>query len=116
LFQPSLNGLELDGIDDILFGSIMMCDFTMRNDLLRNICLADGTVMLKGFAPRIEREMIAGAGSTCAIKVVQTPESRCSAWIGGSVLASLSTFRDMVVSRQEYDDQGLQAVRCKCFS
>jgi actin beta/gamma 1 len=47
LFQQSLNGLELDGIDDILIDSIMMCDFATRNDLLRNICLAGGTVMMR---------------------------------------------------------------------
>uniref|UniRef100_A0A1X7VST2 Actin, cytoplasmic n=1 Tax=Amphimedon queenslandica TaxID=400682 RepID=A0A1X7VST2_AMPQE len=36
-------------------------------------------------------------------------------WIGGSILASLSTFQQMWISKQEYDESGPSIVHRKCF-
>ena len=40
---------------------------------------------------------------------------RYSVWIGGSILASLSTFQQMWISKQEYDESGPAIVHRKCF-
>jgi len=40
------------------------------------------------------------------IKIVAPPERKYSVWIGGSILASLSTFQNLWVSKQEYDESG----------
>ena len=40
---------------------------------------------------------------------------RYSVWIGGSILASLSTFQQMWISKQEYDESGPGIVHRKCF-
>ena len=40
---------------------------------------------------------------------------RYSVWIGGSILASLSTFQQMWISKQEYDESGPSIVHRKCF-
>ena len=42
------------------------------------------------------------APSTMKIKVIAPPERKYSAWIGGSILASLSTFQDMWVTKETY--------------
>ncbi len=49
------------------------------------------------------------------IKIVAPPERKYSVWIGGSILASLSTFQQMWISKQEYDESGPGIVRRKCF-
>jgi actin-related protein len=36
------------------------------------------------------------------------------AWIGGSILASLGTFQQMWISRQEWDEEGAGALDRKC--
>ena len=41
-------------------------------------------------------------------------ERRFAAWIGGSVLASLGSFHQMWVSKQEYDETGRSIVEQKC--
>ena len=46
------------------------------------------------------------APSTMKIKIVAPPERKYSVWIGGSILASLSTFQQMWISKQEYDESG----------
>ncbi|MHC0039877.1 hypothetical protein [Pseudoneobacillus sp. C159] len=43
------------------------------------------------------------------------PERKYSVWIGGSILASLSTFQQMWISKQEYDESGPSIVHRKCF-
>ena len=46
------------------------------------------------------------APSTIKIKIIAPPERKYSVWIGGSILASLSTFQQMWISKQEYDESG----------
>ncbi|KAL6089679.1 hypothetical protein STEG23_012683 [Scotinomys teguina] len=36
-------------------------------------------------------------------------------WISSSILASLSTFQQMWISKQEYDESGPSIIQCKCF-
>ncbi|XP_030921692.1 actin-like protein 6B, partial [Geospiza fortis] len=43
-----------------------------------------------------------------------TMERRFSPWIGGSILASLGTFQQMWISKQEYEEGGKQCVERKC--
>merc|ERR1712105_27384 len=40
------------------------------------------------------------------IKIIAPPERKYSVWIGGSILASLSAFQQMWISKQEYDECG----------
>jgi actin-related protein len=44
--------------------------------------------------------------SSVRIKIVAPPERQYSVWIGGSILSSLSTFQQMWVSKEEYDEAG----------
>jgi actin beta/gamma 1 len=115
LFQPSFIGKEAKGIHDTMFETIMKCDVDIRKDLYANIVLSGGTTMYEGIAERLTKEMVALAPSTMKIKVVAPPERKYSVWIGGSILASLSTFQQMWISKQEYDESGPGIVHRKCF-
>jgi actin-related protein len=115
LFQPSLIGKEAAGIHDCTFQTIMKCDVDIRKDLYANIVLSGGTTMFPGIAERMTKELTALAPSTMKIKVVAPPERKYSVWIGGSILASLSTFQQMWISKAEYDESGPSIVHRKCF-
>jgi actin beta/gamma 1 len=115
LFQPSFIGKEALGVHDTMFQTIMKCDGDIRKDLYSNIVKSGGSTMYEGLAARLEKEMIALAPSTMKIKVVAPPERKYSVWIGGSILASLSTFQQMWISKQEYDESGPSIVHRKCF-
>ena len=115
LFQPSLIGKEASGIHDCTFQTIMKCDIDIRRDLYANIVLSGGTTMFPGIAERMTKELTALAPSTMKIKVVAPPERKYSVWIGGSILASLSTFQQMWISKAEYDESGPSIVHRKCF-
>jgi actin len=95
LFQPSFIGMEAAGIHETTYNSIMKCDVDIRKDLYGNIVLSGGTTMFPGIADRMSKEITALAPSSMKIKVVAPPERKYSVWIGGSILASLSTFQQV---------------------
>jgi actin beta/gamma 1 len=115
LFQPSLIGKEHAGIADTTFETIMACDVDIRKDLYANIVLSGGTTMFPGIADRMTKEVSALAPPTMKIKIVAPPERKYSVWIGGSILASLSTFQSMWISKDEYEESGPSIVHRKCF-
>ncbi|XAR68950.1 hypothetical protein NMG60_11000374 [Bertholletia excelsa] len=115
LFQPSMIGMESPGIHETTYNSIMKCDVDIRKDLYGNIVLSGGTTMFPGIADRMSKEITALAPSSMKIKVVAPPERKYSVWIGGSILASLSTFQQMWIAKAEYDEAGPSIVHRKCF-
>jgi len=114
LFDPSMVGLESDGIHKLVFESIMKCDVDIRKDLYANIVLSGGSTMYPGIQERMEKEIRTLAPPTMKIKVVAPPERKYSVWIGGSILSSLSTFENMWITKEEYDESGPSIVHRKC--
>ncbi|CAI5783640.1 Hypothetical predicted protein, partial [Podarcis lilfordi] len=115
LFQSHFLGLEWAGIHEATLNCIMKCDKDMRKDLYANTVLSGGSTMYPGIADRMQKEITSLAPSTMKIKIIAPPEHKYSVWIGGSILASLSTFQQMWISKQEYDESGPSIVHRKCF-
>jgi len=114
LFQPQFIGKEQEGVHKLTYTSINKCDIDIRKDLYKNTVLSGGTTMFKQIEQRLEKEMKALAPSGNEIKIIAPPERKYSVWIGGSILASLSTFEEMWVGKDEYDEAGPTIVHRKC--
>ena len=71
--------------------------------------------MFLGFADRMQKELSSLVASNVKLRVVAPPERKYSVWIGGSILASLSSFQQMWISKEEYDECGPGIVHRKCF-
>jgi len=115
LFQPSFIGKEADGIHKLTYDSIQKCDIDIRKDLYTNVVLSGGTTMFIGIDNRLKKELSQLAPASAKVKIVAPPERKYSVWIGGSILSSLSTFQDMWVTKDEYDESGPGIVHRKCF-
>lgn len=115
LFRPSLIGMEAPGIHETAFNSILRCDVDIRKDLYGNIVMSGGSTLFPGIADRMTKEVTALAPPSMKIKVIAPPERKYSVWIGGSILASLSTFQQMWITKGEYDEAGPSIVHRKCF-
>merc|ERR1712035_60963 len=74
MFRPAFLGMEVVGIHEGCFNSIMKSDIDLRKDLYANTVLS-----------------------------------------GGSTMASLSTFQEMWISKQEFDEAGPGIVHRKCL-
>jgi len=115
LFQPNFIGKEDDGIHKLTYDSIQKCDIDIRKDLYTNVVLSGGTTMFGGIDKRLEKELTQLAPASVKVKIVAPPERKYSVWIGGSILSSLSTFQDMWIQKDEYDESGPGIVHRKCF-
>lgn len=117
LFKPYLIGKEFNGIHDTCYQAIMKSDLDIRKELYSNIILAGGSTMFDYFAERLTQEIqkLAPSSLSNKIKAFAMPERKYCAWIGGSILSSLSHFQIMWVTKSEYDDAGPQIVHRKCF-
>ena len=52
-------------------------------------------MFVAGIGDRMQKEITTLAPPTMKIKIIAPPERKYSVWIGGSILASLSTFQQV---------------------
>jgi len=116
LFEPSLLGKAGVGLHTLIAESIQKCDADIRRDLYGNIIVAGGTSMLPGLPERLQRDIQVDFTATSPRVLAEAPaERRYSTWIGGSILASMSTYKGMWITKLEYEECGPQIVHRKCF-
>ena len=113
LFRPPADGATC--FPTAVHECYMACDNDSRRELGANIVLSGGNTLFPGFQERMEAEMVALLPPCFKVNVIAPPERKYSVWIGGSILASLSTFQKMWCSKAEYDESGPTIVHRKCF-
>jgi len=121
LFDPSnakgLSGNTMLGVGHVVTTSVGMCDIDIRPGLYGSVVVTGGNTLIQGFTDRLNRELSQKTPPSMRLKLIAnntTVERRFSAWIGGSILASLGTFQQMWISKQEYEEGGKQCVDRKC--
>ncbi|KAH3687620.1 hypothetical protein WICPIJ_001430 [Wickerhamomyces pijperi] len=113
LFNPQLIGVESQGIHEVLYNSIQRCDLDLRTKLNQNVLLSGGVTLTKGFGDRLINESKKLNGKGVKLKIFAPPERKYSVWIGGSILAGLSTFKKIWVNKKEWEeDPNIVHVRC----
>ncbi|KAF1402097.1 Actin-like protein 6B, partial [Spheniscus magellanicus] len=112
-----LSGNTMLGVGHVVTTSIGMCDIDIRPGLYGSVIVTGGNTLLQGFTDRLNRELSQKTPPSMRLKLIasnSTMERRFSPWIGGSILASLGTFQQMWISKQEYEEGGKQCVERKC--
>jgi len=115
LFRPDLLGEEYEGLHEVLAYAIQKSDMDLRKTLYQNIVLSGGSTLFRGFGDRLLNEVKKVAPKDIKIRISAPQERLYSTWIGGSILASLDTFKKMWVSKKEYEDEGVKAITRKTF-
>ena len=85
--------------------------------LYGNVIVTGGNSLLQGFPERLNRDLSAKTPQSMRLKIISASgsgERRFGAWIGGSILASLGSFQQMWISKQEYEEGGKIQVERKC--
>ncbi len=94
-----------------------MCDIDLRPSLYGSVVVTGGNSLLQGFTERLSKDLSCKTPTNMRFKLIaaNTPsERRFGAWIGGSILASLGSFQQMWISKQEYEEGGKAQVDRKC--
>jgi len=115
LFNPQLIGEEYTGVHECLVNSIQRVDLDLRKTLYSNIVLSGGSTLFPGFGDRLLNEVKNLAPKDIKIKISAPPERKYSTWMGVSILASLTTFKKMWISAEEYNEDGASVVFRKTF-
>jgi len=115
LFNPDLVGEEYMGVHECLVNSIKRSDLDLRRTLYENIVISGGSTLFPGFGDRLLSEVKHLAPKDLKIKIAAPPQRKFTTWMGGSILASLPTFKKMWISASEYDEDGASIVHRKSF-
>ena len=118
LFQPHLaarNDIAPEGIQKYIYDSIMKCEESLRRDFFKHIMLAGGNSLFPNISNRLWREINTLAPHNHRTKIIENPERKYSAWLGGSIHATLSTFHTMWITKAEFDESGPSIIHRKCF-
>ena len=121
IFDPSLATdpavRSFDGVASIAHMAIEKCDSDLKINLYNNIVLAGGTTLMKGFTERFDNEIrnLAEQHAKTDINVSAALHRRYAAWIGGSMIASFSTFGDTTIKQSDYYDSQTESDRSTCI-
>lgn len=115
LFDPEIVGMGDHGIHKLANKSISRQEEHLQKILYGNIVLSGGSTMFPGIADRFQKEITRISPGTMKIKTIALEERQSSSWIGGSILASLSTFQNMWISKQEYEEKGAAIIHSKLY-
>jgi actin len=94
--------------------SFDLCDDSLKKEIGQHIVLAGGTSMLPGLGDRL-MSSIRASSTIGPLRVVPnsnhresgyTMQRKAAAWIGGSIVASMDTFKQIKVTRQEWEESG----------
>lgn len=77
--------------------------------------LAGGSTLFPGYGERLLHEVRhhSQAPRETKIRIAAPPERLYTTWIGGSILASLSTFKTLWVTRSDYLEHGARLLHSK---
>lgn len=123
LFDPSMikdlpSGNTMLSVGHVVTTSVGMCDIDIRPSLYSSVIVTGGNTLLQGFTDRLNRDLSSKTPPSMRLKIISgttgSAERRFSSWIGGSILASLGSFQQMWISKQEYEEGGKTCVERKC--
>lgn len=115
LFNPSLIGLEYDGMHHCVTKSIATSDLDIRKSLFSSILLSGGSTMFDGLGDRLLSEIRKAVARDTKIKIYAPKTRLISTWLGGSILANLATFKNMWITQEEFEEHGKRIIFQKCF-
>ena len=123
------------GIGGAIEAVLRTLDPELRAQLPGTLVLSGGTTLLPGLPERVELEAhaalkrcgvssgqaaasaaTASSGGGGHVRVIARPDRAYGAFVGGSVLGSLSRFSDMCLTRAEYEEEGPRAVKAKFYA
>ncbi|XP_017762278.1 PREDICTED: actin-related protein 6 [Eufriesea mexicana] len=106
LFFPSDVGIRQMGIPEAIMDCLKACDEETWPHLLSNIILTGGNAKFPGFRERIYKEVRSLAPAEYTINV-HLPENPITyAWHGGKTLSKDSIFSSLLVTREDYEEEG----------
>ncbi|KAL1456991.1 hypothetical protein WDU94_001671 [Cyamophila willieti] len=107
LFHPSDIGIDQMGLSEAIDHVISLCPEPSRPHLYENILLTGGCCGFPGLRERVASEVRALAPDEMDVNVVLPPNPITYAWEGGKLISQDPEFYSYVVTKEEYEEEGL---------
>eukprot|EP01083_Nonionella_stella_P099228 278996_1 len=91
-------------------------DESIKQECYSNIVLSGGSTLFDGLPIRLREEMLSLVGIDADINIIANDKRKYLAWIGGSIVSSISQFRENFIQKEEYQEHGKTIVHSKCPS
>eukprot|EP00638_Chattonella_subsalsa_P020250 CAMPEP_0117884676 /NCGR_PEP_ID=MMETSP0950-20121206/19065_1 /TAXON_ID=44440 /ORGANISM="Chattonella subsalsa, Strain CCMP2191" /LENGTH=431 /DNA_ID=CAMNT_0005741175 /DNA_START=11 /DNA_END=1306 /DNA_ORIENTATION=- len=112
-------GFSRDPVQSLICESVLRCDRDQQAQLLNNVILAGGGSCFEGMPERLKSEVekivhMSTPGWKVKVIAAGVNERKFSAWLGGSILASLGSYHELWMSKAEYEEHGSHLIDRKC--
>ncbi|KAF7965877.1 hypothetical protein HWV62_41160 [Athelia sp. TMB] len=98
----------------LITDSLRACEPDLRGVLMGNVVLTGGGTLFAGFGERLSNEMARNFPHIKIHAPGNPTERRYGGWLGGSILASLGTFHQLWISKEEWAEHGKAIVGQRC--
>merc|ERR1712195_196024 len=118
LFQPQIAGHDdLLGLHELTCAAMGKVDTEeLRIGLFENVVLSGGSSVLPGIGERMQREITVRATDGATVQVVTDSQRKYSAWVGGSMLGSIPTIKDVLITKDDYEADKDGVISKRCFT
>uniref|UniRef100_A0AAQ4PG50 Actin-related protein 6 n=2 Tax=Gasterosteus aculeatus aculeatus TaxID=481459 RepID=A0AAQ4PG50_GASAC len=106
LLHPSDIGIQEMGVHEAIVDSIQSMPEEMHAHFYQNVVLTGGNTLFPGFRERLEAELRSLAPAHLPVSVLQPANPICYAWEGGKLLAHSPDYDEVVVTREDYEENG----------
>lgn len=110
-FEPKLANSDSIGIHHLLNQCVNEFEIEYRSELYNNIMLSGGSTNFKGFTDRLQKEFQTIAPDH--FNIIAPEKRECSAWLGGSMYASNPINLSKWVTKDEYNEFGVEILQKK---
>lgn len=114
IFNPALFNTvsDYEGVHDLIYKSCGTCRAEEQPNLYENIVLAGGNTLFPFISQRLENML---SNAPAEVTITANAERAFSTWVGGSIIASISTFDQVWISNKEYKERGPAIVHEKNY-
>lgn len=106
LFHPSDIGIRQAGIGECIGNCLSLFPPGIQELLSRNIILSGGNSCIPRYKERVEQEVMPYIEEGRECRVFQMNDPIGDTWRGGALLAQEENFRNVVISREMYEENG----------
>jgi actin len=111
IFESEILSSDEKPLHELIKESILSCDINIRKELASNILIGGGNTLIKGFAETLKKKVEQALGKTYegVVKISSPKERHYAVWTGASVVCSISNFQHIWVSKNDFEEYGIQA-------
>eukprot|EP01051_Picozoa_sp_SAG22_P016010 SAG22_NODE_2182_length_2874_cov_5.931532_2_plen_252_part_00 len=110
-WQEDSEGILEESVQAMVFKAVMDCSIDTRKKITENVILAGGNTLFEGLPELLYKKLkVEGKARAGTLKVNAASTRGTSAWAGGCVIASMPNFADELITLDDYEEEGPEAV------